>query len=73
MVTIVFNRAQREVDVPPDMKLLSVLREVLKLMRTKIGVASHRSAPVSSTWLASLDETEPTQVSNNLEALQADF
>jgi isoquinoline 1-oxidoreductase alpha subunit len=37
MLTLTINGAAREVDVPPDMPLLWVLRDVLKMTGTKFG------------------------------------
>ena len=37
MITLTINGERREVDVPPDMPLLWVLRDVLSLTGTKFG------------------------------------
>ena len=37
MITLTINGERREVDVPPDMPLLWVLRDVLRLTGTKFG------------------------------------
>jgi isoquinoline 1-oxidoreductase alpha subunit len=37
MITLIINGEQRQVDVPPDMPLLWVLRDVLGLTGTKFG------------------------------------
>jgi succinate dehydrogenase/fumarate reductase-like Fe-S protein len=37
MITLTINGERREVDVPPDMPLLWVLRDILSLTGTKFG------------------------------------
>jgi len=48
MITLTINGERREVDVPPDMPLLWVLRDVLSQTGTKLGCAQDSDQYVRS-------------------------
>ena len=63
MITLTINGERREVDVPPDMALLWVLRDVLSLTGTKFGCRIAQCGAAVAGFYTNLTGGPPTTVS----------